>query len=76
MLLAQRLLAVTDDNFENEVGLMQSMQVMEAHVKQRRNVEILKIRFGDAALQVCEVMLRDMTDSRRINQHIQTQLQV
>lgn len=40
---------------------------------QRRNVEILKIRFGEAALQVCEVMLRDMTDSRRIDQHVQSQ---
>ena len=27
---------------------------------QRRNIEILKIRFGEAALQVCEVMLKDM----------------
>jgi anaphase-promoting complex subunit 2 len=43
---------------------------------QRRNVEILKIRFGEAALQVCEVMLRDMTDSRRIDQHVQSQTAV
>jgi hypothetical protein len=40
---------------------------------QRRNIEILKIRFGEAALQVCEVMLRDMTDSKRIDQHVQSQ---
>ncbi|RPD62311.1 hypothetical protein L226DRAFT_532671 [Lentinus tigrinus ALCF2SS1-7] len=57
VLLAQRLLAVTDGNYE----------------KERRNIEILKIRFGEAALQVCEVMLRDMTDSRRIDQHVQAQ---
>ncbi|KAG1780495.1 hypothetical protein EV702DRAFT_1193970 [Suillus placidus] len=57
VLLAQRLLAVKDGNFDRE----------------RRNVEILKIRFGEAALQVCEVMLRDMTDSRRIDQHVQSQ---
>ena len=43
---------------------------------QRRNIEILKIRFGEAALQVCEVMLRDMTDSKRIDQHIQNQKNV
>jgi len=41
--------------------------------RQRRNIEILKIRFGEAALQVCEVMLRDMTDSKRIDQHVQSQ---
>ncbi|KAH9950660.1 hypothetical protein B0H21DRAFT_722720 [Amylocystis lapponica] len=57
ILLAQRLLAITDGNFERE----------------RRNIEILKIRFGEAALQVCEVMLKDMTDSRRIDQHVQSQ---
>lgn len=39
----------------------------------RKNVEILKIRFGEAALQVCEVMLRDMTDSKRIDGHVQSQ---
>ncbi|KAI0670871.1 ubiquitin-protein ligase [Trametes maxima] len=57
VLLTQRLLAVRDGNYERE----------------RRNIEILKIRFGEAALQVCEVMLRDMTDSRRIDQHVQAQ---
>ncbi|KAI0269951.1 ubiquitin-protein ligase [Gloeopeniophorella convolvens] len=57
VLLAQRLLAVTDGNYE----------------KERRNLEILKIRFGEAPLQVCEVMLKDMTDSKRIDQHVQAQ---
>ncbi|KIO06137.1 hypothetical protein M404DRAFT_946866 [Pisolithus tinctorius Marx 270] len=57
VLLAQRLLALKDGNLDRE----------------RRNVEILKIRFGEPALQVCEVMLRDMTDSRRIDQHVQSQ---
>jgi anaphase-promoting complex subunit 2 len=57
VLLAQRLLAVTDGNYE----------------KERRNLEILKIRFGETPLQVCEVMLKDMTDSRRIDQHVQSQ---
>lgn len=57
VLLAQRLLALKDGNL----------------VRERRNVEILKIRFGESALQVCEVMLRDMTDSRRIDQHVQSQ---
>ncbi|KDQ25445.1 hypothetical protein PLEOSDRAFT_1113443 [Pleurotus ostreatus PC15] len=60
ILLAQRLLAAGDD---------QSDKVE----KERRNIEILKIRFGEAALQVCEVMLKDMTDSKRIDQHIQSQ---
>ena len=40
---------------------------------QRRNIEILKVRFGESALQVCEVMLKDMTDSQRIDQHVQSQ---
>ncbi|KIK83953.1 hypothetical protein PAXRUDRAFT_832015 [Paxillus rubicundulus Ve08.2h10] len=57
VLLAQRLLALKDGNVDRE----------------RRNIEILKIRFGESALQMCEVMLRDMTDSRRIDQHVQSQ---
>ncbi|KAJ7075818.1 hypothetical protein B0H15DRAFT_1007314 [Mycena belliarum] len=60
VLLAQRLLAITDDNSEKVE-------------KERRNIEILKIRFGEAALQVCEVMLKDMTDSKRIDGHVQSQ---
>ncbi|GJJ13406.1 hypothetical protein Clacol_007660 [Clathrus columnatus] len=56
VLLAQRLLVIHDGNDDRE----------------RKNIEILKLRFGDAALQVCEVMLRDMSDSRRIDQHIQS----
>ena len=75
VLLAQRLLAVTDGNYEREVR--HQFSEWESRVLiggiQRRNIEILKIRFGEAALQVCEVMLRDMTDSRRIDQHVQQQ---
>ncbi|KAL9628554.1 MAG: hypothetical protein Q9164_007227, partial [Protoblastenia rupestris] len=35
-----------------------------------RVLELLKLRFGEAALQACEVMLRDMEDSRRIESSI------
>ncbi|KAG6815869.1 hypothetical protein H0H87_010659 [Tephrocybe sp. NHM501043] len=55
VLLAQRLLAISEDDTEK-----------------RRSIEILKIRFGEAALQVCEVMLKDMTDSKRIDGHVQS----
>jgi hypothetical protein len=43
---------------------------------QRKNIEILKIRFGEEALQVCEVTLKDMTDSKRIGVHVQSQKEV
>uniref|UniRef100_A0A8V1ADL6 Anaphase-promoting complex subunit 2 n=1 Tax=Gallus gallus TaxID=9031 RepID=A0A8V1ADL6_CHICK len=35
-----------------------------------RNVELLKLRFGEAQMHYCEVMLKDMADSRRINANI------
>uniref|UniRef100_A0A8D1P9C3 Anaphase-promoting complex subunit 2 n=2 Tax=Sus scrofa TaxID=9823 RepID=A0A8D1P9C3_PIG len=35
-----------------------------------RNVELLKLRFGEAPMHFCEVMLKDMADSRRINANI------
>ena len=82
VLLAQRLLAIKDGNFERvekEVnsllrpfGLLDN-ELTFVPLNQRRNIEILKIRFGEAALQVCEVMLKDMTDSKRIDGHVQSQ---
>jgi anaphase-promoting complex subunit 2 len=76
VLLAQRLLAIKEDGYEKvDKEVLVSDQVLASLFMffQRRNIEILKIRFGEAALQVCEVMLKDMTDSKRIDQHIQTQ---
>ena len=84
VLLAQRLLAIKDGNFERvekEVSSLLRPFVVELldneltllPRNQRRNIEILKIRFGEAALQVCEVMLKDMTDSKRIDGHVQSQ---
>ncbi|XP_062517010.1 anaphase-promoting complex subunit 2-like [Corticium candelabrum] len=35
--------------------------------KEARNLELLKLRFGETSLQYCEVMLKDVADSRRIN---------
>lgn len=32
-----------------------------------KNVEVLKLRFGDSALRDCEVMIRDLEDSRHLN---------
>ena len=31
-----------------------------------RNVELLKLRFGEASLQSCDVMLKDLKDSKRL----------
>ncbi|KAL8736788.1 MAG: hypothetical protein Q9166_000154 [cf. Caloplaca sp. 2 TL-2023] len=35
--------------------------------KEIRVLELLKFRFGEASLQACEVMLRDILDSRRVD---------
>ena len=39
---------------------------------QKRNFEILKIRFGEGALQVYEATLKDITDSQRIDGHVES----
>lgn len=72
VLLAQRLLKEGD--LEKEACRQRRAFFKKANFScyQRRNIEILKIRFGDAALQVCEVMLKDITDSRRIDDHVQS----
>lgn len=79
VLLAQRLLAAKDGNIDKEVCFFLTLILFylwnsrPRPPDQRRNVEILKIRFGEEALQVCEVMLKDMSDSRRVDQHVQAQ---
>lgn len=84
VLLAQRLLkggegadpaSKSNDGEEGGAAAAAGKAMVDAAEKERRNVEILKIRFGDAALQVCEVMLKDMGDSRRTDVHIQGQVQ-
>ena len=86
VLLAQRLLAIDDGDsrrVNHEVRCDTSLSsalstYADIHRQplQRKNIEILKIRFGEAALQVCEVMLRDMSDSKRTDTHVQSQLAV
>ncbi|CAL1540803.1 unnamed protein product [Lymnaea stagnalis] len=39
--------------------------------RELRYLELLKLRFGEAQLHFCEVMLRDVTESRRVNARIQ-----
>jgi anaphase-promoting complex subunit 2 len=56
VLLAHSLLAIKDYNAERQI----------------RNVEILKRRFGENALQGCEVMLKDLADSKRADQNVHT----
>ncbi|XP_013419521.1 anaphase-promoting complex subunit 2-like [Lingula anatina] len=38
-----------------------------------RYLELLKLRFGESQLHYCEVMLKDVADSKRINSHIAEQ---
>lgn len=37
-------------------------------------MELLKLRFGEGNLHFCDVMIKDVADSRRINTLIQKQL--
>lgn len=53
-LLADRLLSQLNCDTEKEI----------------RYLELLKLRFGESHLHFCEVMLKDIADSKRINQRI------
>ncbi|KAJ9112443.1 hypothetical protein QFC20_002231 [Naganishia adeliensis] len=55
--LAKRLLIAQDYEVDAEI--------ME--------IEKLKLRFGDAALHVCDIMLKDIADSKRTNTRIQSE---
>ena len=39
--------------------------------RELRYLELLKLRFGETPLHGCQVMLKDVADSRRINSRIQ-----
>ncbi|KAF9903822.1 Anaphase-promoting complex subunit 2 [Linnemannia zychae] len=55
-ILADRLLQATDFNVDREI----------------RQLELLKLRFGDTDLHHCEVMLADIAESKRVNANIQS----
>ena len=57
-LLGDRLLSNYSFNMEKEI----------------RNLELLKLRFGDSNLFSCEAMLKDISESKRINTNILEQL--
>ncbi len=57
-LLGERLLSSYSFNMEKEI----------------RNLELLKLRFGDSNLFSCEAMLKDIAESKRINTNILEQL--
>jgi anaphase-promoting complex subunit 2 len=57
-LLAERLLSTYSYNMEKEI----------------RYLELLKLRFGDSNLFCCEAMLRDISESKRINTNVIEQL--
>lgn len=41
---------------------------------ERRYLELLKRRFGESHLHFCDIMLKDVQDSQRLNRHIKDQL--
>ena len=53
-LLSDKLLALTSYQIDREV----------------HNVELLKIRFGEGSLHKCEVMLKDVGDSKRLDAYV------
>lgn len=57
-LLADRLLAQLDFETTRELA----------------NLEHLKLRFDESMLHTCDVMLKDISDSKRINAHIHSTL--
>jgi len=59
LMLADKLLANTDYNTDSEV----------------HTLELLKLRFGEVSMRNCEIMIKDMDDSKRINANIKDTVQ-
>ncbi len=49
--MAQKLMSAKDYNLDEEV----------------RNIQLLKMRFGESALQTCNIILKDVKDSKKID---------
>lgn len=48
-MMAEKLMSAKDYNIDEEV----------------RNIELLKMRFGESALQTCNIIVKDVKDSKR-----------
>jgi anaphase-promoting complex subunit 2 len=57
VLLSDKLLALTSYQIDREV----------------HNVELLKVRFGEGSLHNCEVMLKDLSDSKRLDSYVHSE---
>ncbi|XP_076655702.1 anaphase promoting complex subunit morula [Halictus rubicundus] len=66
----------SQDLFVNEYRTLLADRLLSQlnyHTKREiRHLELLKIRFGENQLHYCEVMLKDVYDSKRIDEHIQS----
>jgi anaphase-promoting complex subunit 2 len=64
------------DDFINELKNILGDHLLRCqdpdYQKEIRLLELIKIRLGEDKLQACEVMLRDVLESRRINETIRT----
>ena len=58
IMLADKLLASIDFDTDKEV----------------RNLELLKLRFGETSMRQCEIMIKDMDDSKRIASNVHSTL--
>ncbi|KYQ90483.1 anaphase promoting complex subunit 2 [Tieghemostelium lacteum] len=70
------------DLFVNEYRSMLSERLLSAEnhfdnalvEKEITNLELLKLRFGENSLHQCEIMVKDMTDSKRLNNLIHKEM--
>jgi anaphase-promoting complex subunit 2 len=65
----------TTEIFVNEYRVMLADKLLaklelEDTTQELKYLELLKFRFGEAALHHCEIMLRDVEDSKRLNKRI------
>ncbi|CAN0165860.1 unnamed protein product, partial [Ectocarpus fasciculatus] len=42
--------------------------------KEVQNLELLKLRFGETSMHHCEIMVRDVEESKRVNANVQDRL--
>lgn len=61
---------------EKCVASSSAAQVQLTLAAQVNNITTLKSRFGEQALQGCDVMLKDLEDSQRVDERVHEQIPV
>ncbi|EWC46763.1 hypothetical protein DRE_04008 [Drechslerella stenobrocha 248] len=58
------------NEFQNQLGKRLLLQPTSEFLREKATIELLKVRFGEAEMQNAAIMLKDLSESRKIDAHL------